>query len=90
MTDPTMTPQQLTRRMRILSQTRGWGHSPVPLPPGDHLVDADEEAGKQVPEAVEEAGDDAAKGQVRRDVHRHHSIESVHGTAWSVAWPKIG
>ena len=54
---------------------RGGGCSPIPLPPGHHLVDADEEAGKQVPEAVEEAGDHAAKGQVGGDVHRHHTIE---------------
>lgn len=70
-----MLPRTIIRH--VVVSNKGQGCLPVPLPPGHHLIDADEEASKQVPEAVEEAGDDAAKGQVGSDIHRHDTIESA-------------
>ena len=47
----------------------------LPLPPPSHHADAYKEASEQVPEAVEEAGQNIGQAEVGCDVHTHDAVE---------------
>ena len=52
-----------------------WVGDLQPLPPACHLTDADQEASEQIPQTIEEAGQDIGQTEVSRDIHAHDAVE---------------
>ena len=55
--------------------SRHWAEHLLPLPPASHLVNSNQEASEQIPQPIEETGQDIGQAEVCCDVDTHDAVE---------------
>ncbi len=61
----------------ICGQGPGYGKSRdlQPLPPASHLAHTNQETSEQIPQSIEEAGQDIGQTEISSDVYTHDTVE---------------